>query len=483
MGEVQLEVMQSVLQERFGLVVAFGQGRILYKETLTSGVEGIGHYEPLRHYAEVHFAIEPLPQGSGIQLESTCHVDELNRNWQNLILTHLAEKEHVGVLTGSPLIDVKITLIAGRAHLKHTEGGDFRQATYRAVRHGLRCTESVLLEPWYHFELEVPVAQIGRAMADVQRMAGEFAPPQQGEETAVLSGSAPVANMRDYPAILTSYTRGRGRITLTLKGYAPCHNATQIIQEMAYDPDADAENPCGSVFCSHGAGYFVPWEEVKTTAHIDTEWGKVVEEAFVPKAAPRRAERYSGTLAQDKELLAIFEKTYGKINRDPRRAFTAPKKAPATPKVSAAPIPTGPEYLLVDGYNVLHAWDDLAKLAAENLETARARLMDMLCNYQGYRKVQVILVFDAYKVKGNLGTVTPYHGIQVVYTKEAETADSYIERATHDMAKQHRVRVVTSDSAMQFIILGNGALRVSARSFRQELDATEREIRDYLERR
>ncbi|MFI3169967.1 MAG: translation factor GTPase family protein [Faecalibacterium sp.] len=482
MGEVQLEVMQSVLQERFGLVVTFGQGRILYKESITQAVEGIGHYEPLRHYAETHLVLEPLPQGSGIQLESTCHVDALNRNWQNLILTHLAEKTHLGVLTGSPLTDVKITLIAGRAHLKHTEGGDFRQATYRAVRHALRCTESTLLEPWYHFQLEVPAEQIGRAMADVQKMAGEFSPPELGEEIAVLIGSAPVSTMRTYAAELTSYTRGRGRISLTLQGYAPCHDAAQVIEAIAYDPDMDTENPAGSVFCSHGAGYFVPWEEVKAHAHIDTEWGKVVAEEFVPKAAPRRAAQYSGTLAQDKELLAIFEKTYGKINRDAHRAFTPPKKAAPAPKVTSAPIPAGPEYLLVDGYNVLHAWDDLAKLAEENLETARQRLMDMLCNYQGFRKVKVILVFDAYKVKGNLGSVLQYHGIQVVYTKEAETADSYIERATHDMAKQHRVRVVSSDGAMQYIILGNGALRVSARTFRQELDATEKEIRAYLER-
>ncbi len=482
MGEVQLEVMQSLLQERFGLSVGFGQGRILYKETILAPVEGIGHYEPLRHYAEVHLVLEPLPQGSGVQLDTTCHLDDLNRNWQNLILTHLAEKTHLGVLTGSPITDVKITLIAGRAHQKHTEGGDFRQATYRAVRHGLSYTQSQLLEPWYRFTLEVPAEQIGRAMADVQKMSGTFAPPELGEETAILTGSAPVATMRTYAAELTSYTRGRGRISLALGGYASCHNAAEIIEAMAYDPDTDAENPAGSVFCSHGAGYFVPCQEVRAHAHIDTEWGKKVEEAFVPKPSPRRVAAYAGTLAQDKELLAIFEKTYGKINRDPRRAFSAPKKDPPAPKTSAAPIPTGPEYLLVDGYNVLHAWDDLAALAQDNLEVARRRLMDMLCNYQGYRKVRLILVFDAYQVKGNLGTVEQYHGIQVVYTKEAETADRYIERVTHDMAKQHRVRVVTSDGTMQYIILGNGALRVSARAFRQELDVVEREIRAYLER-
>ncbi len=484
MGEVQLEVLQSVLLERFGLTVSFGQGRILYKETIAQAVEGIGHYEPLRHYAEVHLVLEPLPQGSGLVFASTCHTDVLQKNWQNLILTHLAEKQHVGVLAGAPITDMKITLLAGRAHLKHTEGGDFRQATYRALRHGLRSTESVLLEPWYRFTIELPAEQVGRAMADVQKMSGEFSPPTLGEETAVLCGSAPVAQMRTYAATLTSYTRGRGRMALALKGYAPCTQSEAVIQAIAYDPDTDLENPCDSVFCSHGAGYTVKWTEVAAHAHIEATFGKEPEDFGADEVRmnhARTAQHYAGTLAQDKELLAIFERTYGKINHDARRAFAPPKKESASYKSHSAPALTGPEYLLVDGYNVLHAWEDLTALAATNLDGARTRLADMLCNYQGYRGGKVILVFDAYKVKGNLGSVEKYHNIQIVYTKEAETADTYIEKATHDMAKNHRVRVVTSDATMQFIILGNGALRVSARSFRQELDVIEKEIRAYLE--
>jgi ribosomal protection tetracycline resistance protein len=483
MGEVQQEVLQSLLKERFGLEVGFGAGGILYKETIAAAVEGVGHYEPLRHYAEVHLVLEPGERGSGLAFAAACRPDTLDRNWQHLILTHLAEKQHAGVLLGAPLTDVKITLIAGRAHEKHTEGGDFRQATYRAVRQGLREAESILLEPWYAYRIEVPAEQIGRAMADVQRMAGTFAPPENTGETAVLSGTAPVATMRTYPQELTGYTRGRGRITLTPAGYQPCHNTEEVLAAAGYDPDTDLENPADSVFCAHGAGYLVKWNEVKAHAHVETDWGKPAPEENMPAVAVRRAAAYAGTLAEDKELLAIFERTYGPIKKDVHHAFRPAEKAEAaSAQTPSAPPPSGPEYLLVDGYNVLHAWEDLAHLAQENLETARLRLADILCNYQGYCKCEVILVFDAYRVKGGLGEVLSYHNIRIVYTKEAETADSYIERATHELGKQHRVRVVTSDGAVQFIILGNGALRVSARAFRQEVDSVEKAIREYLER-
>ncbi|MCI2047960.1 MAG: TetM/TetW/TetO/TetS family tetracycline resistance ribosomal protection protein [Faecalibacterium sp.] len=481
MGEVQLEVLQSLLQERFGLTVSFGPGNILYKETITTAAEGIGHYEPLRHYAEVHLVLEPGARGSGLVFSSACPTDALDKNWQHLILTHLAEKQHAGVLMGAPLTDVKITLIAGRASEKHTEGGDFRQATYRAVRQGLRQAESILLEPWYAFSLELPAEQLGRAMADVQRMAGRFDAPETHGDSAILSGEAPVATMRAYPQQVAGYTRGRGRITLTLSGYAPCHNAEEILRAAAYDPDTDLENPTCSVFCSHGAGFSVKWSEVPARAHIETGWGKPAAEDTAVPPAPRRVAAYCGTLAEDKELLAIFEHTYGPLKKDVHHAFR-PAKAPApAPAEPAAAPPAGPEYLLVDGYNVLNAWDDLAHLAQENLEAARSRLADILCNYQGYCKCEVILVFDAYRVKGGLGEMLRYHNIRIVYTKEAETADSYIERATHEIGKQHRVRVVTSDGAVQFIILGNGALRVSARAFRQEVDSVEKAIRQYLE--
>ncbi len=480
MGQVQAQILQSVLLERFGLEVSFGEGSILYKETILEPIEGIGHYEPLRHYAEVHLVLEPLEQGAGLDFVAKCSLDVLGKNWQNLVLSHLAEKEHIGVLIGAPITDMRITLIAGRAHLKHTEGGDFRQATYRAVRHGLRCTKSQLLEPWLDFKIEVPAEQIGRTMADIQRYNGTFEPSIVGEDTAVLTGTAPVATMQSYATELTSYTKGKGRINQRIKGYLPCHNSEEVIAKMAYDADVDLENPCGSVFCSHGAGYVVSWQDVKAHAHIDTGYGKAVEEesVYIPRNS-RSA--YTGTLAQDKELLAIFEKTYGPIKKDVHKVFApSAKKTQNSNNSKSEPMPTGPEYLLIDGYNVLHAWDDLQKMANDNLANARQHLADMLCNYQGYRGGKVILVFDAYQVKGSIGVVENYHNIQIVYTKEAETADTYIEKATHTMAKKHKVRVVTSDATIQYIILGSGGLRVSARAFRQEVDQVEKEIRDYL---
>ncbi len=480
MGEVQAQILQSVLLERFNLEISFGKGSILYKETILEPTEGIGHYEPLRHYSEVHLVLEPLAQGKGLEFVAKCSQDALAKNWQSLVLSHLAEKEHIGVLIGAPITDMRITLIAGRAHLKHTEGGDFRQATYRAVRHGLRCTKSQVLEPWLDFEIEVPAEQIGRAMADIQRNYGTFEPPIVGEETAVLTGTAPVATMQSYATELTSYTKGRGRISQTVKGYLPCHNSEEVIAQIGYDADLDLDNPAASVFCSHGAGYVVSWQDVKAHAHIDTGYGKIVEEesVYIPRNS-RSA--YTGTLAQDKELLAIFEKTYGPIKKDVHKVFApSAKKTQKQSTTKSEPAPTGPEYLLIDGYNVLHAWDDLQKMANDNLESARKHLADMLCNYQGYRGGKVILVFDAYQVKGSIGVVENYHNIQIVYTKEAETADTYIEKATHTIAKKHRVRVVTSDATMQYIILGSGGLRVSARTFRQEIDQVEKEIREYL---
>ena len=480
MGEVQLEILENLIQERFGMAVQFSQGGILYKETIAAPMEGVGHYEPLRHYAEVHLLLEPGERGSGLVFATRCREDALDRNWQRLILTHLAEKQHRGVLIDAPLTDVKITLLGGRAHAKHTDGGDFRQATYRAVRQGLRSTESVLLEPWYQFRLEVPADNVGRAMTDIQRMGGSFEPPVPMGELVVLTGSAPVSEMRPYQSQVVSYTRGRGRLSCVVSGYQPCHDADAVIAAVDYDPDRDVNDPCDSVFCAHGSGFNVRWDQVREYMHVDTGWGKPDPELTTPVVPVRQVRSYAGTLAEDKELMAIFERTYGPIKRDPRKAFRKPPE-PVAPSKPAEPIPQGPEYLLVDGYNVLHAWPEFADLLADNLDGARRRLMDILCNYQGYKKCQVILVFDAYKVKNNPGQVEPYHNISVVYTKEAETADMYIERVTHQIGRKYRVRVVTSDGMEQLIILGAGGLRVSARMFKQEVDAVEKAIRECLE--
>jgi len=476
MGEIQLEVLRSLLAERFGLAVEFGPGGILYKETITEPMEGVGHYEPLRHYAEVHLKLEPLPRGSGMQFAADCREEVLDKNWQRLVLTHLEEKQHLGVLTGSPLTDVKITLIAGRAHLKHTEGGDFRQATYRAVRQGLMLAKSQLLEPWYAFRLEVPAENIGRAMSDIQRMEGSFDPPESGEETAVLTGFAPVSTMRSYPMEVVSYTRGRGHLSLTLDGYRPCHNAQEVIAAIGYEPEHDLDNPADSVFCAHGAGFVVPWDQVRSHMHVDSGWGKSTrpeQEAAVPQ---RRAMAYRATLEEDAELLKIFERTYGPIKRDPLAAFRPVQKR-ERPDFAAEQWEIAPEYLLVDGYNIIFAWDELNALSKESLDAARHKLMDILCNYQGYQKCVLILVFDAYRVPGSPGSIEQYHNIHVVYTKEAETADMFIERVTHEIGRNRRVRVATSDGMEQIIILGHGALRVSARMFHEEVQNVEKQIR------
>ena len=476
MGEIQLEVLRSLLAERFGLEVEFGPGGILYKETITEPMEGVGHYEPLRHYAEVHLKLEPLPRGSGMQFAADCREEVLDKNWQRLVLTHLEEKQHLGVLTGSPLTDVKITLIAGRAHLKHTEGGDFRQATYRAVRQGLMLAKSQLLEPWYAFRLEVPAENIGRAMSDIQRMEGTFDPPESGEETAVLTGFAPVSTMRSYPMEVVSYTRGRGHLSLTLDGYRPCHNAQEVIAAIGYEPEHDLDNPADSVFCAHGAGFVVPWDQVRSHMHVDSGWSKSTrpeQEAAVPQ---RRAMAYRATLEEDAELLKIFERTYGPIKRDPLAAFRPVQKR-ERPDFAAEQWEIAPEYLLVDGYNIIFAWDELNALSKESLDAARHKLMDILCNYQGFQKCVLILVFDAYRVPGSPGSIEQYHNIHVVYTKEAETADMFIERVTHEIGRNRRVRVATSDGMEQIIILGHGALRVSARMFHEEVQNVEKQIR------
>ena len=477
MGEVQLEILKSVIADRFGVDVGFGQGSIVYRETIAAPVEGVGHYEPLRHYAEVHLLLEPGERGSGLEFTSVCREDDFDRNWQRLIMTHLCEKTHIGVLTGSPITDMKISITAGRAHAKHTEGGDFRQATYRAVRQGLRSAESILLEPWYEYRLDVPAENVGRAMTDIRRIAGECPQPETVGDRAVLIGSAPVSAMRGYASEVTAYTRGRGRLSCRFKGYLPCLDADSVIEAIGYDVDADVENTADSVFCSHGAGTVVKWDEVPARAHVERGLRTDGPEEETPAY---RAEAYVRRLASDEELLKIFERTYGPVRRDIRAMAPTRKASSDTKPYRAKPLPDGPEYMLVDGYNIIFAWEELKKLAMTDLETARTRLADILCNYQGYRRCELILVFDAYKVKGNPGSVEKYHNISIVYTKEAETADQYIERVTHELAGKRRVRVATSDGLEQVIILGHGALRVSAQAFYDEVGDVLRAIEDII---
>ena len=486
MGQVQLEILRELISQRFGLEISFAAGGVAYKETIAAPAEGVGHYEPLRHYAEVHLLLEPGEPGSGLRLASACGEDDLDRSWQRLILTHLAEKQHLGVLTGSPITDMKITLTAGRAHLKHTEGGDFRQATYRAVRQGLMCAKNVLLEPWYEFRLEVPGENLGRAMNDIQQMGGRFDPPETSGETALLTGSAPVSEMGGYWQTVTAYTRGRGRLSCTLCGYEPCHNADEVLERLGYDPERDLDNSPDSVFCAHGAGFTVKWDQVPSYAHISSGLRLKEPEPEAnpppePSAPPRPAVPYPSSREEEAALQAIYERTYGKVQE---RRFQPVPRPPRTEQITRTVPPRvmGPEYLLVDGYNIIFAWDELKDLARENLEGARYQLMDLLCNYQGFKKNVIILVFDAYKVKNNPGSAERYRNIHVVYTKEAETADAYIERATYEIARDHRVRVATSDGLEQLIILGHGAIRVSAREFRQELESAEGLISQIVER-
>lgn len=496
MGEVQIEILKSLIKERFGMTVTFDEGNIVYKETILEPVEGIGHFEPLRHYAEVHLLLEPGETGSGLTFATDCSEDVLDRNWQRLILTHLEEREHKGVLLGAPITDMKITLLTGRAHIKHTEGGDFRQATYRAVRQGLRKAKSQLLEPYYEFRLEVPSEQVGRSMTDIQKMLGEFDPPKTEGEMTVLTGSAPVVTMRDYQKEVISYTSGRGRLSCTLKGYYPCHNQEEVVEAVGYDPEADLENPTGSVFCAHGAGFVVNWDQVEDYMHVESGWNAPAgqetkpEKPVTTKNWKEENEKY---LATEKELEEIFERTYGpirKLGEEPPagRSVKGWKKSRRDPlegygKSSSdykqKKTPDGEkEYLLVDGYNIIFAWEDLKELAAVNIDGAREKLMDILCNYQGFKKSTLILVFDAYKVKGNPGSVETYHNIHVVYTKEAETADQYIEKTVHEIGRKYRVTVATSDQLEQVIILGQGGQRMSARELLEDVIEVSHQIRE-----
>ncbi|MCH5211424.1 MAG: TetM/TetW/TetO/TetS family tetracycline resistance ribosomal protection protein [Oscillospiraceae bacterium] len=479
MGEVQLEVLRRIIGERFNMTVDFGQGSIAYRETIASTVEGVGHFEPLRHYSEVHLILEPLPRGSGLKFETKCSEDALDKNWQRLILTHLREKTHIGVLTGSPIADIKITLAAGRAHKKHTEGGDFRQATYRAVRHGLMHAENILLEPFYSFRLEIPTENIGRAMTDLQQMGAEFSQPELDGDFSVITGSAPVSQMRSYHADITAYTAGRGKLTCILKGYEECRNPDEVIAERGYDPEADIANSPDSVFCAHGAGFLVKWDEVTRYMHLES----VLSPEIKAENASIRASNFINAVVDDDELLRIFERTYGPVKHDRYNAVQkrTKKSSPMPKSRKTTPLPGGPLYILVDGYNIIFAWDGLKKAAEESLDLARELLIDRMCNYCGYMNCELILVFDAYKVKGNPGSVEKVHNINVVYTKEAETADAYIEKVTHELAKKHRVRVATSDNLEQIIILGSGAIRVSAAEFEKEVLDAETQIRKFIE--
>lgn len=500
MGEVQIEILKKLIWDRFHVAVEFGAGSIVYKETVAEPVEGVGHFEPLRHYAEVHLLIEPGEPGSGCQFFTACSEDVLARNWQRLILTHLEEKEHIGVLTGSPLTDVQITILTGRAHAKHTEGGDFRQATYRAVRQGLRKARNILLEPYYEFRLEVPAEMIGRAMSDVQKMQGTFDAPEVEGETAILKGTAAVAQMRDYQKEVVSYTHGTGKLFCSLKGYAPCKNQDEVVQNIGYDPEADLENPTGSVFCAHGAGFVVPWDQVEAYMHLqsgvdmdelDSEsWYEDVESAQNLGTAVDNTNisgnisgkngkfSYSGSYEEEEELQAIFERTFGPVKRD-RTAFQKKTVHSSTPATRyRAGKPRQEEYLLVDGYNIIFSWEELNELAKENIHAACDKLMDILSNYQGYRKCTLILVFDAYKVEGHVEEIIPYHNIYVVYTKEAETADQYIEKTVHRIGRQYQVTVATSDGLEQVIIMGQGAHRISAQGLKKEIEDTEKTARE-----
>ncbi|MGN9106085.1 NYN domain-containing protein [Oliverpabstia intestinalis] len=496
MGEVQIEILKSLIKERFGMTVTFDEGNIVYKETILEPVEGVGHFEPLRHYAEVHLLLEPGETGSGLTFATDCSEDVLDRNWQRLILTHLEEREHKGVLLGAPITDMKITLLTGRAHIKHTEGGDFRQATYRAVRQGLRKAKSQLLEPYYEFRLEVPSEQVGRSMTDIQKMLGEFDPPKTEGEMTVLTGSAPVVTMRDYQKEVISYTSGRGRLSCTLKGYYPCHNQEEVVEAVGYDPEADLENPTGSVFCAHGAGFVVNWDQVEEYMHVESGWNAPAGQETKPEktvTAKNWKEENEKYLATEKELEEIFERTYGpirKLGEEPPagRSVKGWKKSrrdplegygKSTSDYKQKKTPDGEkEYLLVDGYNIIFAWEDLKELAAVNIDGAREKLMDILCNYQGFKKSTLILVFDAYKVKGNPGSVETYHNIHVVYTKEAETADQYIEKTVHEIGRKYRVTVATSDQLEQVIILGQGGQRMSARELLEDVIEVSHQIRE-----
>lgn len=503
MGDVQIEILKHMLEERYGLLVGFDTGNIVYKETILNTVEGVGHFEPLRHYAEVHLLLEPGETGSGLQFDTVCSEDVLDRNWQRLILTHLEEKSHRGVLTGAEITDMKVTLLTGRAHMKHTEGGDFRQATYRALRQGLMQAESQLLEPFYGFTLELPAENLGRAMADMDRMFGTFEPPVTTEDGVILTGKAPVACLRDYQREVIAYTKGRGHLNLWFKDYEPCHNAEEAIEAAGYDPEADLENTADSVFCSHGAGYLVPWYQVKKYMHVESPVEKTdrvassvvadmeIETSEAIPAAPVTNRRQSSpgpgtSWSDDKELEEIFNRRFGpgkwRSRPDTQSSYTAPRtrnySANKPLKTKEPKKPEEEEYLLVDGYNIIFAWEELRELSKVTIDGARQKLMDILCNYQGYKKCTLILVFDAYKVTGNTGEAIDYHNIHVVYTKEAETADQYIEKLAHKIGRQYNVTVATSDGLEQLIIYGQGCHLMSARDLKEEVAWANEQIRE-----
>lgn len=484
MGDVQIEILQRIIKERFGVLVEFGEGSIVYKETIAAPVEGVGHFEPLRHYAEVHLRLEPGECGSGMQFDSECSEDVLDRNWQRLVLTHLEEKEHKGVLTGSVITDMKITLTSGKAHLKHTEGGDFRQATYRAVRQGLKKAESVLLEPYYEFRIELPSENVGRAMTDIQNRFGKFEAPETLGEMTVLTGIAPVSTLSGYQKDVIAYTGGRGRISLTLKGYDLCHNQEEVVAARGYDSELDLANPTGSVFCAHGAGFVVDWDEVEEYMHMERTLDQTGEEGLAEVTLPKR--RHSSIELTQEELDAIYVRTpdpvkqnHGQVtvcakekDREPGSAYTDPKWERRRREKEGRQ-----EYLLVDGYNIIFSWEELRELSEKDIGAARGKLADILSNYQGYRKCTLILVYDAYKVEGNPGEVMKYHNIYIVYTKEAETADQYIEKTVRRIAKDAAVTVATSDGLEQVIILGQGANRMSAPGLKEEIERTLAEVR------
>ena len=481
MGQVQLEILQKLISERFGVEISFGEGRITYKETITEVVVGSGHFEPLRHYAEVHLLMEPLSEGSGIVLDSRCSEDDLDKNWQRLIFTHLSEKDHLGTLIGAPITDIRITLLGGRAHLKHTEGGDFRQATYRAVRQGLRkslARGSVkLLEPWYEFILQIPREMVGRAMADIQRMGGSF----DDTDGAVLTGRAPVSGMKDYSAEVASYTKGFGNLTCRFCGYSECHNSEEVAAAFAYDADRDAENPADSVFCSHGAGHNISWDQADEMMHVrvSRQTADDTDPAKASQAAPPRGGQSSA--AADKELDAIFEQTYGRMKRETKKRPNIEAITIEPKKKKTAPYEKLPQYLLVDGYNIIFAWDELKELAKINIDSAREALIEILSNYQGYNDSNLIIVFDAYKVKGGERHIEKSGGVTIVYTKEAETADTYIERTTYELAnKRYDVRVATSDRLEQIIIMGNNARKISADDFKREVEQVNEAISKWI---
>ncbi len=490
MGEVQTEILKSMIAERFGVRVEFGAGNIVYKETIRNTVEGVGHFEPLRHYAEVHLLLEPGEPGSGMHFLSNCSEDVLDKNWQRLILTHLEEKEHLGVLSGSPVTDMQITLVSGRAHQKHTEGGDFRQATYRAVRQGLKKAESVLLEPYYEYRLEVPSEMVGRALSDLQRMNGTFGSPEQIGEMAVLSGEAPVALMQDYQRKVISYTKGRGRLSCSLSGYKPCSNAEEVLTAIGYDSERDLENPTGSVFCAHGAGFVVPWDQVEDYMHLESVFKPKEEEPEqdpfdeqAVSAAVQRA-RYVSSLSpeEERELEEMAEASRRK-REQARKKYSYRKTeldtgSNSTGEYKSRKRERRKEYLLVDGYNIIFAWEELRELAKINIDGARGRLMDILSNYQGIRKCTLILVFDAYKVEGFPGEIQQYHNIHVVYTKEAETADQYIEKVAHEIGRKYEVTVATSDGTEQVIIRGQGCHLLSAKELHTEIVLAQKGLRE-----